>query len=116
MRSRASGASVIHVVAQIDEHGDGAQGAKDAARPQRVAHALLHAVALRDLDVEGVGLQAALLEGGDDVIGVGYRFAPIKRGLHLRLEPASVDDGLHQALGLFQALGIDIHQGDGAVL
>ncbi len=50
------GRDVVHVVAQIRQHRDGAQGTEDAARPQRVAHALLHAVFLRDIDVHFIGV------------------------------------------------------------
>ena len=33
---------LVEFVAQVEQHGDGAQAAEDAARPQRVADALLH--------------------------------------------------------------------------
>ena len=45
------GRQLVHVAAQVEQHRDGAQRAEHAARAERIADALLDAVALRDLDV-----------------------------------------------------------------
>ncbi len=107
---------VIHVVAQVDQHRDGAQRAEDATRPQGIAYTLLHAVALGNLNVQLIGIQPTLLEGGDYVIGAFHGFSPVGGSFHLSRQTTSVDNGLHQITSLVQSLRVDVHQGNGAFL
>ena len=106
----------IQLVPELDQHGNGAQRPEDAARAKRVADTLLDAVTLRDFDVIGVGFQAALLKGGDDVVGTAYRLAPVGGRLDPRREPAAVDQRLDQVARLRQPSRVDIHQGERAGL
>jgi hypothetical protein len=107
---------LIQVVAQVQQHRDGAQRAEHPAGSQRIAHALLHPVLAGDIDIQRIRLQPALLEGGDHVVCFFHAGAPVERGFHFGFQAALLDERLHQRLRLLQPPGVDIHQADGAVL
>ena len=65
------------VLAEVEQFEDGALRVHDAAGAERVAHALIHAVLQRDVDVELERLQPALADRGDDVVAVGDGLAAV---------------------------------------
>ncbi len=106
----------IHIVAQVEQHGDGAQRAEDAARPQRIADALFDTKLARDVDVEFVGVEPALLKGRHDIVGAGHGFGAVGCRNDPGVELALVDHRLHDGARLPQATGIDVHERDRALL
>ena len=68
-----------------------ALGVHDAARAERVADALVHAVLQRDVDVGLERFQPALADHADDVVGVGDGAAPVGRRLDVRRQAVGLD-------------------------
>ena len=110
------GREFIHVIAQIQKNRDRPQATKHAAGAERVAHALLDAILARNINVQRIGIQPALLKSRDDVSGIFDSFLLVDRRLDARLEAAPVNDGLHQFAAALQPHRINVHQRDGAVL
>ena len=73
------GAEFAHVLRHIPHDGQRAQRAEDAARRERVADALVHAVFERDVDVGFVCAETADFERADDVVRVFQGFAAVRR-------------------------------------
>ena len=75
------GAQLGHVAADVEEHRDRAQGAKDGADPERVADRLAQAVLLGDVEVEARGGDAADLDRVDGEVGAVEGRATVEVGL-----------------------------------
>ncbi|OQB36372.1 MAG: hypothetical protein BWY09_01954 [Candidatus Hydrogenedentes bacterium ADurb.Bin179] len=71
----------FHVAGEVHHDGDGTQRAKQAARPERVADTLVHAMFHRNFTIQLKGVHAADLQHGNDIIGVLQRFPPVQ-GYH----------------------------------
>jgi len=99
-------------VGHVHRHGDAAQGAKDAARPQRIADALVHAVAQRDGVIVLKAFEPADLEGGNDIIGPPQGLAAVGGDVHLGRQPVGVDDPPGKGLHLGRAGGAGSHEGE----
>ena len=70
--------------AEVEQRRDGALGIHQPARAECVAHALVHAVLQRDVNVGLERRQPALADGADHIIGAGERSASVGRGDQLR--------------------------------
>src|SRR5687768_5215821 len=81
-----------------------------------VSPTLLDAVALWDLDVEGVCVESALLERGHHVVGASYDLPTVGGSLHARVESAPVYNVLDEVAIGAQPARVYVHQGDRAVL
>ena len=107
---------VVHILAYVYQDGYRAQPAENAAWSQGIAHALPHAILERYVDVMLKGLKAAHLDRRYHIACTIQRLSPIKGGLHSGREISLIDDLLHERPRHLQALGINVHEGDGAVL
>ena len=110
------GGQHIQVVAQVEQHRDGAQRTKDPAWPQRIADTLFDAIFLGDLDIQPVGVEPPLLKGGDHIVCAGDCFLAVGGGENLGFELALVDHGLDDGLCLSETGRVDVHQADRALL
>ena len=109
----AGGAHFADVAADAEDVGDAALPVHDPARAEGVAHALVHAVLERDVDVGLEGLQPAHAGHVDDVLGAGDGF-PLVEGL-AQLHPVqscrrdvAPDELVHHVHVAFA----DVHVGD----
>jgi hypothetical protein len=68
------------VAAEVEHGGDAALAVEDAARADRVAHALVHAVLERNADVVGESLQAPDAHHVHDVARARESLAAVRRG------------------------------------
>jgi hypothetical protein len=107
------GADSLHVAAYVQQHGNRAQTAHDAADAQRVGDGLPQAVALGDLEVDDRRRPiAADLEHGDDVVRPVEGAAAVGGGLEGR---SRLQRGRHPPgddLRRAQPLGVDVVQAD----
>src|SRR5215203_1211094 len=83
VKQQGARGQLVHLVAEVDQHRDGAQGAEDPARTERIADTLFHPILLRDLDVQGVGFEAALLKCRHHVVSATYGLPTIGGSLYL---------------------------------
>ena len=79
-----------------------------AARAERVAHALVHAVPERYLYVLGKALQHAYAHAVDHVLGAAEGLAPVERGLYLYVQAVGLYVALAQLVHHVQVVRIDI--------
>ena len=78
MRNSAPGLATSRMSLQkSSKRGDGALGVHDAAGAEGVADALVDAIFQGDVDVGLEGLEAALADHADDVIGPGESRAAV---------------------------------------
>ena len=77
-----------------------------------ITHALVDAVAQRDVDIEREGAQAALANRADDVISVRDGHATVGGGLHARRQPVGGDVTLGQLRDHGQIALVDVHEGE----
>ena len=91
---------------------DRAQGAEDAADPERVADRLAQAVGRGDLEVEQGGRVAADLDHVDHVIGAGEGAATVEVGLDPRRGPERAGRVAGHRLAHRQTLRVDVVQRD----
>ncbi|MCG3768763.1 MAG: hypothetical protein JW394_0883 [Nitrospira sp.] len=100
------GAQDLHVADDCGQRRNAAQTAEYTPWPQSIAHALIDAIAARDLDIVFVGLDPADLEGHDHVVGVLQRLTAVGGNLHLRRQLVCRDhalDALGRAFDVFGA-------------
>ena len=115
VEQQRAGRDRVEVGAQVEQDRDRAQRAEHAAGTERVAHALLDAVAPWNLDVAAVGVEAALLEGGHDVARARDRLAAVERRLDPRGQAARRDERVDELRGGPQPARVDVHERDHAV-
>ena len=93
------GAKLLHVARDFQQRRDVAQRAEDAARSQRVADALIHAIFQWDFVILPELFHATRLDHHDDVIRILQRLAPIRggrdRGVHAVVFNHAPDERVH---------------------
>ena len=104
------GAELLHVRGDLEQGGDVPQGAEDAARPQRVADALVDAVLERDLVVLPELVDAAHLDHDDHVVRPPQRLAPVGGGDDRRVHAVVLDHALDERVHLVQPRARQRHQ------
>ena len=113
------GAHLGHIVGEVLHHGDGAQGAEDAADAQGVGDGLAQAVLLGHLKVRHrAGAVQAHLNGVDHVIGAAQGVLAVfhaQVGLDGGLVAQVPVDGVQHALAVVHAVRVDIVEGNLAV-
>src|SRR5690242_13256373 len=103
----------VEVVADTHRDGDGAEPAEDAADPDRVADRLADPVLLRDLEVhEGMPVPPDL-DLVDDVVRAVHGGPAFRAGLHPVPGARPPHDRRGGALGVREALRVDVVQDDG---
>ena len=98
------------ILAEGQDLGDVALAIHDAARAQRIAHALVHAVLQRDVDVELEGFQPADAGRVDHVVRALDRGAAVQGRHEPGRQVVGLDVALHQAGHQVQVLLVDVHQ------
>ena len=112
---RARFGDLADVLAEVEQRGDGALGVHDAARAERIAHALVDAVLQRDIDIELEGFQPALADHADHVIAVRDGRAAVEGREDLRRQPVGLDIALAQLGDHIQVALRDIREGKGGI-
>ena len=105
----------IHVAADFFRDRVRTQSAKNSSWPQRIANGLIDTIFKRNLYIESMGSQAALLESRDDIVGISNRFTLIGCCRDVR-PPPTLFNNRSMIFCQLQSLWINIHQGDGTVL
>ena len=113
------GAHLGHVIGKVLHHGNGAQGAEDAADAQGVGDGLTQAVLLGHIKVRhSAGLVQAHLNGVDYIVGAAQGLLAVfhaQIGLDGGLVAQVLVDGVQHALAVVHAVCVDIVEGDFAV-
>ena len=110
------GAVLFDVAADVQHQGNIAQGPEDAGHAAGIAHVDVHAVLLGNLDVIAPDVDVAVEHGADHTIRAFQRFRPVHGGSNRRLVAEGRVDFVHAGGDLFQPQGIDVHQGNVAIL
>src|SRR5258708_12331998 len=101
---------LVHVITQSQQNRDRPQTAEHTAGSKRIAHTLLYAILLRNVDVQLIGIQSALLKRRNDETRISDGLTSIRRRLDARLESAPINERLHQFAAAFQPYRIDVHE------
>ena len=104
------GRDALGVGDDLEPFGSGAKRLEDAAGPNRVADALVHAVTLGDLVVVADVLQAGDLDRVDDVVAPFEHIEPLGRRLDGPLLSRQVDQAGRDAFCQVEAPRIDVDQ------
>ena len=109
-------ADFFHVVADVEEDGDGAKGAHDATDAERVGDGLAEAVFFGNLEVnDRAGFVAPDLEHADGVVRSVEGAAAVEGGLDFGLRAEKFSDFVGDDLRSAEAFGVNVHQADGRV-
>ena len=109
-------AQLLHVPRHVDRHRNAAKRPKDAARPHRIADALVDAVLERDVDIIVKALHAADLKGGNYKISVAQRLSPIRGDIAAGRQAIRLDDALDEPIDLRRSGRARRHEGEFSVL
>ncbi len=103
-------------MAHLDQHGDGAQAAQDAADAHGVGDGLAQAVFLRDFKIDNrAGFVARDLNHADGVVRAVERALAVEAGFNRRVNAERFGDAVGDDLRGAQTFVVDVVQTDGAV-